>query len=176
MNYGNQNYFNAGAVNSYGGQIEAGIMPYNNSGITPEDGQQIQITHVNIDVADIVRAIFDGINIVYANNIDQSKLMSQVGQVKEVSNQLSDSQPIQCQTEYKTKQWIGVYGSNGYGIFNNMAKFQEALKFLQNPCYDNFYRIDEAVDYATQGIAHLIKIPIDDLVDTHKINWVTYVK
>jgi hypothetical protein len=169
FNNGSQNDFNGQAVNPYVGQEQMGFgnMPYNQGGIPLPNGQEFQVTHVNVDVAEIMRVIMEGMNRMVIN-INQSR--------NTPKSMLVEAQQNISPSFDNSEFWIGIYGSNGYGVFNDESIFSDALKFVKDKQYGYFADYYEALNYAKLGVSRLSGIPLEGLPENTKVNWIEYLE
>lgn len=151
MNRYNDQYPNFGNGNYYG-----------------ESDNQQQNCYVVINVADIVREIFNGIIVVNESlqgNIVQQPLLQQgtlTPQSVQVVNTSSSGQG----------GFTGVYNHNAYGVYDEPAQLDASLQYISGYSIMTFETYEDALHFAKSGIANVRGISVNDIPKMkYRINW-----
>ncbi len=120
--------------------------------------------HVHIDLADILRAMFEGVRQCQEG---AQKSLAQCN----VTPQLQ--QPLIGAFAACSDSYIGIYNYRSYGVFDDASRLAESLKFVPGYTQGAFDTYEEAFAFAQEGLADLSGLPIEEVPALqHFLNWV----
>ena len=138
------------------------IHPESMGAFSPEGGETQY--HIHIDLADILRAMFEGVRQCQEGaqrNLAQCNVSSQL------------QQPIRRGVAPCIGSYIGVYNHRSYGVFDDASRLNESLKYMPGCVQGTFDTYEEAFTFAQEGLADISGMPIEEVPALqHSLNWV----
>lgn len=144
--------------------VVKGVNTYTQSmGELSLEGREMQY-HVHIDLADILRAMFEGVR--------QCQEGSQKSYPQcNVTPQLQ--YPVQGGVAPCPGSYIGIYNYRSYGVFDDANRLASSLKYVPGNIQGIFDTYEEAFTFAQEGIAELSGLPIEEVPALqHALNWI----
>lgn len=134
--------------------------------LSPEGGETQY--HIHIDLADILRAMFEGVR------QSQADTQKSVAVQRTAAPQLQ--QPLRTLAALPVGSYIGVYNYRGYGVFDDANSLAEKLKYMPGCVQGAFETYEEALAFAQEGIAELRDWLLEEIpVMRWSINWIQWV-
>lgn len=127
---------------------------------------------VVVNVADMIRATFDGIIALNQhNNAGRMPILPAPQQ------QLAQAGACSYGERALKDGYVGVYDHDRYGVYNDSDKLAESMKFLKGGTQQAFSNYEDALAFAVNGIADLRGVSVSDIpVMQYGINWLQMVK
>lgn len=130
------------------------------------------LTVVNIDLAKVLQE--------YRESMESAFMMGRQAALAEVSLDKSlsnDNATMQTHSD-NSSYYIGVYDCKAYGVYQDVAKLEAALRFWDKNtlAYHEFNTYDEALCFGRQGVAALKGISEGQVPPMQNpINWCQFV-